>query len=77
MLRLAETERIGLVSFFWSGQFFGYLDYSPELERLPYGELTRRLNRGVYQNMLDGRLSVVGEFLRNELSAGKAKESAP
>ncbi|MBN1382793.1 MAG: hypothetical protein JXA41_14065 [Deltaproteobacteria bacterium] len=70
-LRLAETEHIDLVSFFWSSHFFGYLDYVPELEQLPYVVLSRRLNRVVYTNMLEGRLSDVGKFIRQEIAAGK------
>ena len=71
MLRLAETERIGLVSFFWSNQLFGYLTYSPELERLPYHELTQRHNRAVYENMREGKLSTVGEFLQRVTASGE------
>jgi hypothetical protein len=70
MLRLADTERIGLVSFFWSNQLFGYLDYSPELEGLPYHELNQRYNRVVYQNMREGRLSTVGELLQRVTASG-------
>lgn len=64
VLHLAEEEKISLVSFFWSNFFFSYLDYSPELEKLSYRDLVRRNNRLVYQNMLEGKLSPVGEFFR-------------
>jgi hypothetical protein len=67
MLRLAETAGIELVSFFWSNQFFGYIDYSPELEPLPYRKLNQRFTRIVYTNMLDGRLSTVGELIKQAL----------
>ncbi|MBN1662037.1 MAG: hypothetical protein JW943_00400 [Deltaproteobacteria bacterium] len=77
MLRLAETEHIGLVSFFWSSQFFGYLDYSPEMEQMPYRELTQQFNRVVYRNMLDGKLSVLGEFMQREISGRRAKAITP
>jgi hypothetical protein len=71
MLRLAETEHIKLVSFFWSNQFFGYLDYSPELERLPYRELTQRFNLLVYRNMLEGKLSTVGKLIKQKAKGGR------
>ena len=64
MLKLAEEECIGLVSFFWSGLFFSYLEYAPELDRLPYDELTRRHNRAVYTAMQEDRFSDVGRYLQ-------------
>lgn len=64
ILGLAEQERIGLVSFFWSSLLFGYLDYVSELESLSYAELNRRHNQVVYKNMQDGKYSLIGEFLR-------------
>jgi len=64
VLRLAEEEKISLVSFFWSGCFFNYLNYSPELESLPYHDLIRRNNQRVFKNMLEGDLSTVGEFFQ-------------
>ena len=64
MLSLAAEERVSLVSFFWSSLFFSYLDYTPELDRLPYAELTRRHNRTVYAAMQEGRLSDVGRHLQ-------------
>ncbi len=73
MLRIAETEHIGLVSFFWSNQFFSYLDYSTELERLPYRELDQRHNRAVFQNMQQRKLSPVGEYLKQAIADGERK----
>jgi polyhydroxybutyrate depolymerase len=64
MLRLAAEERVSLVSFFWSSLCFSYLDTTPELDQLPYAELTRRHNRTVYAAMQDGRLSEVGRHLQ-------------
>lgn len=64
MLRLAAEERVSLVSFFWSSLCFSYLETTPELDRLPYAELTRRHNRAVYAAMQDGRLSEVGRHLQ-------------
>ena len=64
IFQMAEEEKISLVSFFWSGCFFSYLNYSPELESLSYRDLIRRYNQQVFKNMLEGRLSMVGEFFR-------------
>lgn len=68
VLKLARTEHVSLVSFFWSGIFFGYLDYTPELERLPYRELAQRHNRVVYRNMREGTLTGTGKFHRDRTS---------
>lgn len=64
VFKMAEEEKISLVSFFWSGCFFSYLDYSPELESLPYRDLIRRNNQQVFKNMQEGKLSLVGEFFQ-------------
>lgn len=74
MLKLAEEECIGLVSFFWSSLFFSYLDYTPELDGLPYGELTRRHNLAVYTAMQEGLFSDVGRHLQR---AARQVESTP
>lgn len=65
VLKLAKAEHVSLVSFFWSGLFFGQLDYSVSLDQLPYQRLTQQLNRIVYQNMLDGTLTGTGNFFRS------------
>ncbi len=65
ILKLARTEHVSLVSFFWSGMLFGYLEYTPELERVPYRELTQRYNRVVYQNLQGGTLSGTGQYYRD------------
>ena len=72
MLRLCETEHVGLISFFWSNQLFAYLDYAPELEHLPYRELNQRFTRAAYGNMREGKFSSVGELLR-QTTAGWEK----
>jgi hypothetical protein len=64
VLQMAKEEEICLVSFFWSGCFFSYLNYSQELENLPYRDLIRRNNQKVFKNMLEGNVSTVGEFFR-------------
>lgn len=68
VVKLAQSEHISLVSFFWSGLFFGQIDYAPELDRLPYRELTQRHNRIVFENMKRGILSPTGEYYRQIVS---------
>ncbi len=68
MLRLAETEHLGLVSFFWSNELFAYLDYSPELDQMPYRQSNRRFTQTVFGNMTRGKLSAVGEYLQRAIA---------
>lgn len=76
VLRLAERENITVVSFFWSNLLFSYLDYTPELERVSYADLTSRLNQAAYKNMRAGKYSDVGDFLRQQ-STGVSSAWAP
>ena len=72
IVRLAKTEQISLVSFFWSSYFFAYLDYAPELDRLSYQEVARKHNRYVTEAMGNGTLSATGEYYRSVITgAGK------
>ncbi|MCI0749100.1 MAG: hypothetical protein L0Y32_00960 [Nevskiales bacterium] len=70
MLGMAGEEGIGMVSFFWSGLFFANLEYSPELDRLSYAEVTQRHNREIFAAMQAGRLNALGRFVKRALTGG-------
>ena len=61
---IARNERISLVSFFWSNLFYGSLDYTPELDYLPYQELMRRLNFVAFLSIRARTPNVLGEHFR-------------
>ena len=61
---IARNERISLVSFFWSNLFYGSLDYTPELDYIPYQELMRRLNFVAFLSIRARTPNVLGEHFR-------------
>jgi hypothetical protein len=48
MFELARHEQVTLLSYYWSSFFYGNLDYSSELDRIPYQDLTRRVNQKAF-----------------------------
>jgi hypothetical protein len=64
MVDLARHEQVSALSFFWSTFFYGNLEYSPELDRLPYQDLTRRVNMGASLAMRSKHPNALGEHLR-------------
>jgi hypothetical protein len=61
---LARAWGIEYASFFWSGFFFGYLDYDDSLARLSPSELTVRLNRVQAANIEAGVFTDTGRAYR-------------
>jgi hypothetical protein len=64
MVKLADTEGVEYISPFWTTYFFAYLDYSPEIQALPYAQLVARAHSAAVQNLVAGRFSSTGEFYR-------------
>ncbi len=48
------------VSPFWAGQFFAYLDWTPQLDSVDYPTLVRTANRAVSQAFAGGHLTALG-----------------
>ena len=57
---MADWLDFDYVSFFWSGLFFGYLDYDALLSGLPAPELYARLNQEEFAGLQAGRLTETG-----------------
>jgi hypothetical protein len=57
---MADWLHFDYVSFFWSGFFFGYLDYNAPLSGLPQTELYQRLNRAQLDGLQAGHLTETG-----------------
>jgi hypothetical protein len=57
---LARVWGVEYASFFWSGFFFGYLEYEESLSPLPLPELTQQLNRVQAANIEAGVFSDTG-----------------
>jgi len=64
MFDLASHEQVSLLSFYWSSYFYDNLDYTAELDRISYHELTRRLNPKVYAAIRAGTPNELGEHFR-------------
>ena len=54
----AQKAGASYISVFWATQFFAYLDWTPELDTAPFGQLTAASNA-----------AVSAAFRRNELTA--------
>jgi len=61
MVGLADATQMDLVSFFWTRNFFGYLEYGPTTKNLSTAEVNRALNQLCLRNVLAGNLSPPGE----------------
>ena len=64
MFDLAKHEQVSLLSFFWSSFFYGNLDYTPELDQIPYQELMGRMNPKVFAAIRARTPNELGEYLR-------------
>ena len=56
----AAKAHAAYVSPFWSWQFFTYLNWTPQLDALPYAQLTATFNRGVTSALLSRDTTAVG-----------------
>lgn len=64
---LAHARDIEYVSFFWSGFFFGYLDYGASTSNLSASDLSSRLNQTQYDNLLSGVITATGSAYQSLL----------
>ena len=62
--QLARAGKIELVSFFWTRNFFAYLDYD-QYYTVPSEEINRPINQASILNVRNGTLSQLGEFYKN------------
>jgi hypothetical protein len=62
MVRYASLNEIEFISPFWSNNFFAYLDYLPEYDRLSYFQENIKFNQTAADNMQTGKLSETGKF---------------
>jgi hypothetical protein len=77
MIRLARAEEFEYLSFFWSGYFFGYLEYDRATAGLSSAELVRNLNRAQLQNLQAGQATATGCAFRDEIQSPDPRELRP
>ncbi len=60
MVDLADATGMDFVSFFWTRNFFAYLDYEATPRGISTTEINQRLNQGALRNVLTGEVSPLG-----------------
>ncbi len=71
MTKLADRLDAEFISPFWSMYFFGYLDYEPRYEKMPYNQLRQQANQTATKNLLLGSLSPTGEYYKELIATHK------
>jgi len=65
---MARASRIEFVSFFWTRNFFGYLDYD-QVHSMGDQEINRLINQSSSAALQDGALSPLGIFYQNWIAS--------
>ena len=65
MTQLADLTQADFLSFFWSMYFWGYAEYDPKLEKLPYSQVRQQANQIAYKNLQANQLSATGTAYRD------------
>jgi len=68
VVKIAQMGGVEYISPFWSRNFFTYLEYSPEVDRLSYPEILKIYNQQLLNDMVGGNLSGTGEYYRKLIS---------
>jgi hypothetical protein len=69
MMNLADVTKMDFVSFFWTRNFFAYLDYSNILSNLTTAAYNRLINQAFLKNLEAGELSSLGQYLQLQLNS--------
>jgi hypothetical protein len=69
IINLSDATNMDFVSFFWTRNFFAYLDYNNMPHNLTTTELNRSINQACLNNVQKGNLSSLGQFFRQELNS--------
>lgn len=56
----AKKAGVAYASFYWAGQLFAYLPWTPDLDGLPYQSLTQQANQAITKAFQAGVLSALG-----------------
>jgi hypothetical protein len=69
MIDLADAAKMDFFSFFWTRNFFAYLDYDKTPGNLSTLELNRLINQAGLKNMQKGILSPLGQYFQGKLTS--------
>ncbi|HVO44588.1 MAG TPA: hypothetical protein VMT34_18305 [Aggregatilineales bacterium] len=67
--KLAADTDIEFVSFLWGTNFFGDLDYQPQLDTLSYKDVRQMFNRAVSGNLGQAVVSSTGAYYPTLIAA--------
>jgi hypothetical protein len=67
MMTLAQDVNMDFMSFFWTRNFYSYLDYSPNLSAESTTQLNSLINQAAFANLQQGLLSPLGTYFSNAL----------
>jgi len=68
IIDLADATDMDFISFFWTRNFFTYLDYNKTLHFLTTSQYNRLINQAFISNVENGSLSSLGLYLQKELT---------
>lgn len=74
MAQFARAYRVEYVSPFWSNFFFATLEYDPAYEELSYTEVVALANQVATINVVNGKLSPLGEHYQRVIAENTAGE---
>lgn len=69
VMDLADATKMDFISFFWTRNFFAYLDYNKTLHFLTTAQYNRLINQAFISNVQKDTLSSLGLYLQQELSS--------
>ncbi|MFN4182860.1 MAG: hypothetical protein ACK4G3_06635, partial [bacterium] len=64
----AQEENVAFLSFFWSKYFFAYLDYNPQLDKMPFSSIRNLVDQSVVNNLVNNQFSPTGLYLKSLIS---------
>jgi len=68
-MNLADATNMDFVSFFWTRNFFAYLDYDSTPRNLSTTALNRLINQASLSNIQKGNLSLLGQYVQQKLKS--------
>lgn len=67
IINLADATKMDFVSFFWTRNFFAYLDYDATTHNLTTAEFNRLINQAFISSVQNGKLSSLGQYYQEQL----------
>jgi len=69
IMKLGDATNMDFVSFFWTRNFFAYLDYEKTPHNLSTTQFNRLINQAFISNVQKGSLSPLGQYFQQKLNS--------